>query len=133
MPVADEELSKVPKGLELKEYYETIYRWLRQNKNRLHEIQEELKKHGWNNPKSVKISDEIIEKMPDPSLATNEDIVFVCRQILQAYLEWSYREFALKDVKVSAYAQYILDTFFANEDQEAMGEESSLYDILLKK
>lgn len=133
MPVSNEDLLKVPKDLELKNYYGIIYQWFHQNKNLASEKQEELKKYGWGNIEAVEISNQIIEKMPDPDSVTNEDIVFICREILFHYLEWSYQKFDLNGVKISAYAQHILDVFFPNKNHETMGKESSLYSILPKK
>ena len=79
------------------------------------------------------MSNEIIENMPEPHLATNEDIVFICRESLYHYLEWAYTERDHHGVWISAYAQHILDNFFPKENLEAFGKKSKLYSLLPSK
>ena len=55
---------------------------------------------------------ELVEVMPDPELASEEDIALICREVIAGLMEWAYHEEDNYGVKIAAYAHYILNTFF---------------------
>src|SRR3972149_4342702 len=125
MYLEHKESAKVPEGLGLLEYYGRLYQWYQKNKDLV------LKNYRGNNPDHHKISNKIIENMPKANLASNEDIVFVCREILYHYLEWAYMEPDQNNVWMSEYAKYILKNFFEKEqDSEKFSKKSRLYSLL---
>ena len=128
MYLEHKESAKVPEGLDLLEYYTRIYEWYRKNKDLV------LKNYRGNNPDHHKISNKIIENMPEPHLAKKEDIVFVCREVTSHYLEWAYMEPDQNNVKMSEYAKYILKNLLEKEqDSEKFSKKSKLYGLLPQK
>jgi hypothetical protein len=99
------ELDKVPKNLGIKEYYRRIFEWYNENKN--------LVLKGTDTPnKWVRLRLNVIEKLPEPNSAAEEDIAFVCDQIIRANMEWAYTMRDTYGIQMAAYAGYILDNFF---------------------
>ena len=50
--------------------------------------------------------------IPKPNVASIEDIALICREVIAGLMEWAYHEKDENDVKIAAYAHFILDTFF---------------------
>jgi hypothetical protein len=99
------ELDKVPKNLGIKEYYRRIFEWYKENKNLVLKGRDTADK--W-----TRLSLNIIEKLPEPNLAAEEDIAFVCDQIMRASMEWAYTKRDTHGIQMAAYAIYILNNFF---------------------
>lgn len=104
MGLTKEDMVKVPKGLSLKEYYARIYNWHMKNK-----IFTELRNKD--NPYVICYL-ELMRVLPEPNVASSEDIAFVCREVITGLMEWAYHEIDENGVKIAAYAHHILDTFF---------------------
>lgn len=103
-----DDVAKVPKGLSLKEYYTKIYNWHVKNNNK---IFNKLSNRNKNDP-YILCYLELIKVIPKPNLASQEDIAFVCREVVAGLMEWAYHEKDEKSVEIADYAQHILDTFF---------------------
>ena len=129
MPFTDNnELSKIPINLDLREYYSRIYNWFTKNRNKVYDL------YKGTDLEYPKLSNKIVENLPSPNLATDEDIVFVCRMILASKFEWAYGQRDENNVLMPAYAQYILDNFFGKNNyaqHDELMKKCKLY-ILLK-
>ncbi|MEM1831385.1 MAG: hypothetical protein QXT57_01785 [Thermosphaera sp.] len=108
MGLTKEDMAKVPKGLSLNEYYARIYNWHMKNKNK---IFAKLPDRSKDDPYIICYL-ELMRILPEPNVASLEDIAFVCREVLAGLMEWAYHEIDENGVKIAAYAHYILDTFF---------------------
>jgi len=102
------DLEKVPKGLSPEEYYGRIYDWHKKNQRN---IFAKLSKRNKEDP-YILCYQELMEVLPQPKSVTNEDIAFVCREVISGLMEWAYHEKDAYGVKTAAYAHYVLDNFF---------------------
>ena len=77
------------------------------------------------------ISIKMVEILPEPHLASNEDILCVCQFVLSGCFEWAYMMPDQNGVWMSAYAQHILDTFFEKNNftkHDTLMKKSKMYD-----
>jgi hypothetical protein len=116
-----EDIAKVPKGLSLKEYYTRIYNWHKKNKDK---IFTKLSGRRKDDP-YILCYLELIKIIPEPSIASPEDIVFICEEVITGLMEWAYHEKDEDNVKMAAYAHYILNTFFNGSTK--LSRNSKLY------
>ena len=98
----------MPRNLSLKEYYKRIYDWHVKNKNK---IFIKLPNRSRNDP-YILCYLELMKVIPKPNVASIEDIALICREVIAGLMEWAYHEKDENDVKIAAYAHFILDTFF---------------------
>ena len=103
-----EDMARVPKGLSLKEYYTKIHDWHKKNKDK---IFIKLSNRNRDDP-YILCYLELMRVIPEPSIASSEDIAFVCTEVITGLMEWAYHEEDEGNVKMAAYAHYILNTFF---------------------
>jgi len=108
MTTKGESSEKALKGLTEMEGYRRIRLWHINNKRRIFE------KYGYRKPDDpyVMCYQKLVDHLPDPKEATRADIAFLCIEVISGLMEWAYHEKDENGVKTSAYAHYLLGTFF---------------------
>lgn len=117
------DIEKVPEGLAISEYYRRIFDWHKKNRDTILQRME-------SNNSSVRSYFQLVEKLPEPDVASNEDIALICFEVISGLMEWAYHAEDDHGVKTAAYAHYILDKFFdgfSGEETRALIEKSKLY------
>lgn len=107
------DLEKIPKEMSVKECYERIYNWHKKyGKRRVNE------KYGQHDAYSKAYLD-LVDALPPPNEATQEDINFVFGEVISMLMEWSYHEEDEYGIKIAAYAHFALNKQF----REGFGSE----------
>jgi len=90
------------------ECYRRIYNWHTNNKHRIFDKYG----HRRRDDPYVVCYKRLVNHLPNPEEAAREDIAFVCIEVISGLMEWAYHEKDESGVKTSAYAHYVLGTFF---------------------
>ncbi len=106
------DLEKVPQGMNVKDCYERIYNWHKKHgKRRVRE------KYGRDDAYSRAYLD-LIDALPPPNRAAQEDMDFVFGEVISMLMEWSYHEEDEHGIKIAAYAHFALNKQYANGFQD---------------
>lgn len=99
---------KVPKDLSMKECYARIFEWHSKNSEKIFN----RRKNSNGNDIYTTCYQELLKVLPLPEEVSQEDIVFICVEVLSGLMEWAFHEADSFGIKTAAYAEYILDSFF---------------------
>ena len=97
------DLRKVPKGMSVKECYERIYNWHKKHGKR--RVKEKLGRED----EYVRAYLDLVDALPSPNKATQEDMDFVFGEVISNLMEWSYHEEDEYGIKIAAYAHFALN------------------------
>ncbi|RZN37194.1 MAG: hypothetical protein EFT35_06790 [Methanophagales archaeon ANME-1-THS] len=61
---------------------------------------------------------DLVDALPSPKKATQEDMDFVFGEVISMLMEWSYHEADEYGIKIAAYAHFALDKQYANGFQD---------------
>lgn len=125
MDNTSKEEDQFPYNLSLHEYYNKIHKWHINNHEKIFE-----KFIRTRDTPYIKCYQSLIDALPVPTEATEEDIVLICREVISGLMEWAYHEKDENDIKISEYAHYLLGTFFDGfngRETIKLSEKSQLY------
>jgi len=119
------DLEKIPKEMSAKECYERIYNWHKKHgKRRVKE------KYGREDAYSRAYLN-LVDALPSPNEATEEDMDFIFGEVISMLMEWSYHEEDEYGIKIGAYAHFALNKKyakgFADEKFKKSREASKLF------
>jgi len=108
MGLSTEDLVKVPKGMSVRECYERIYNWHKKyGESRLKE------KYRRDNAYSRAYL-RLLDFLPLPNKASDEDMDFIFGEVISNLMEWSYHEEDDYGIKIAAYAHFALNKKYNN-------------------
>lgn len=97
------DLEKVPKGMSVKECYERIYDWQKKyGKRRVNE--KYSRKDAYSKAYLY-----LVDKLPLPNKAVQEDMDFIFGEVISGLMECSYHEKDKHGIKIAAYAHFALN------------------------
>lgn len=67
---------------------------------------------------------DLVDALPSPKKATQEDMDFVFSAVISALMEWSYHETDEYGIKIAAYAHFALNKQYAKDFHDEKLEKS---------
>lgn len=108
---------EVPAGLDMRECYGRLYRWFGNSKNQdiLIEHNMKMSRELWELRKIIHSRTnaqlDFLKKLPSPDSIGIEDLLFVCKHVINGHMQWANHEKDEHGIEMSSYASHILSHF----------------------